>query len=95
MVEDEKIIESEEFVKKITKASEDIYSLWNDIKFDETSKMREVWTDRVGKVFVDRLLEIDGKINKAIEEMDSLKEAWIKYLHKLEEEKKKAIGENK
>lgn len=79
-------VEKEDVVNKIQYAYDQIYSIWNDVKFDEARKIRDAWNDEAGRIFIDKLLETDFQVNKILTELETLKDNWNKYLNKIEEE---------
>ncbi len=82
----EEIIDSETIIDKIQKTRDNFYNMWSGIKFDEVEKMRDVWTDEVGRLFIDKLLELSRQVNNVLDELDTLKDCWSRYLSKKDDQ---------
>lgn len=79
-------------VEKIQNASNEIYSTWNDVKFDETGRIRDVWVDKASRIYIDKLLETDQIVQEALRKIEELQECWQKYLRKLENDREEMRG---
>ena len=69
-------------INVIQNKKDQIYDIWTDILYTYVDRLKESWNDKACEIFVDKLRDLNYTMNKIMNELDNLKEAWERYCSK-------------